>query len=404
MIIVLAATAVPFVAAPSAYAYPQGALACVATGVHVAGGADAPQANPSAVPCGPDSSSRAAAQANGDPGTAELTAGAVSTTAVLHDVPVDGDNGTARASADGSIIVSGATVISATGLATQATVRCVDGNPVMTGTSVVGALTINGASIALTGGPQAIPTAAGPLYVNAVESPAPNVLLQRALWLKTVRGDIVSVEAAVGYVDQPCQNGSPPPPPPPTLSGFGCYGSALRDNGDAPFDANPRVGPCITSTASGASASAASASVSASGLYATTSSRPNPLPDYSTATPYPEGASASASAGASQLSTSMGSGIRADSVGAKATSTCRAGRIGLTSGSQVHGLVVGGAPLPDTTMPMDIPLPGGSTLHLNWIRQNSVYVERRALWLQADNSGENVVIGDVLVGANTSPC
>ena len=78
------------------------------------------QANPSAVPCADDSSTRIATQSTGAAGTAEVSGASVSTTGILHDSPVDGDKGTADATGDETIIVSGATIIRARALSARA--------------------------------------------------------------------------------------------------------------------------------------------------------------------------------------------------------------------------------------------------------------------------------------------
>jgi hypothetical protein len=341
-------------------------------------------------------------------GTITANAPSASTSSTLNYdpavnyAPVDGDNGTAQASAQTVTIVSGSTVIKADGLSAQAAVTCQLGNFVLSGSASVGALSINGNPVTLTGGPQDIPTPAGTLHVDAAYAPLTVARYQRALWLQTSSGDIIAAEAAVAGVDAPCTNGAPPPPPPP---GFGCWGSAIQytviGNAGRPFVANPNIGPCVDRHASAVNFGFASDFVAIKAPYADTSAaNPDPLP---TTTPYPDGASASATAGAASVQIGTGdSAIRANALSATATSTCSNRTFKFSGDSHVGGLRVGGVPIPDSTGPTDIKVLGG-TLHVNWSGGASNYTERRALWLES-TLGEDIVVGDVISGVNTNPC
>jgi hypothetical protein len=316
---------------------------------------------------------------------------------------VNGDNGTAQGAAQQATIASGSTVIKADAISAQAAVTCSAGSPALSGQASVGNLSINGNSVLLTGGPQDIPTPAGTLHVDAAYSPGSNVRHQRALWLQTSAGDIIVDEAAVGYVNQPCVNGSPPPPP-TVKPALGCRGIAVQYNGGANFVANFPVVPCASAQSSGADFTTTNSFTSVSSVYANTSSSPDPI---ATSTPYPQGTTVAARAGSG--SADIGSGlsveIKANTTGAAATGVCFNHAVALTSSSQVHGLQVGGTAIADSTVPTDIALAGGATLHVNWYYTDGSYVERRALWLQGATLGQDVVIGDVIAGANdTNPC
>jgi hypothetical protein len=170
--------------------------------------------------------------------------------------------------------------------------------------------------------------------------------------------------------------------------------------------ANAQIGPCVTSKASATTFSADNGFVSSNNLYANTLAHPNPLPTWTSTTPFPGGTYVTAKAGAGNVNIGLNAfPISANSVASATTSTCSGpGVQSLSSSSQVHGLVVGGNPAGDVTTPTDITLPSGvGTVHLNWIFQNSVYVERRALWLETF-LGQDVILGDSLAGSNTNPC
>lgn len=402
----LGATAVALTLAAPALAYPQGSFACYATSLHVDGASDPLVANTNAVPCMNDSQSAASNQVHGSAGTAQSGANSASTSQVLHDTPVNGDNGSAQSSAQEAVIVSGNTVIKADVFNTQASVTCSAGSPQLAGSARVGALNVNGNPVPLKGGPQDVSTPAGVLHVDASYSPGSNVLYQRGLWLQTSAGDIIVSEAAVGYVNSPCVNGLPPPPPTPPNPAFGCRGIALQNNGNVSFVANLAVVPCVSSSSSAASYSAGNTFTSETGLYASTSSSPDPLPAYTTLTPYPQGTTVNASAGAATVDIGPGTGaeITAGVTSANATGACFNRAVVLKSSSQVHGLHVGSIAFADLTLPTDIPLPGGGILHVNWYFSDGYFVQRRALWLQTPAAGD-VIVGDVIAGANDqNPC
>lgn len=393
-------------AAPAA-AYPQGAFACYASALHVDGANDPLVANSSAVPCQSQSQSAASNQVNGPPGTAQSGRNSATTGGILHDVPQDGDTATAQATALEAVIVSGNTVIKADVFNTKAAVVCTSASPVFSGSASVGDLTVNGNSIPLTGGPQTVSTPAGPLHVAATYQPASNVFEERGLWLQTAQGDIVVSEAAVGYVNTPCVNGSPPPPPSPPNPGLGCRGVALQNNGSFNFTANLAVVPCVSSSQSASTLTGDAGSVSASGLYARTGSSPDPLPTYSALTPFPSGTYVTADAGAANVELALGGGqdVAAGPVSAHGAGACLNRAPALQSSSSVVGLRVGATHFADSTMPMDIALPGGGTLHVNWYYSDGYYVARRALWLEAPSQGLSVIVGDVIAGANdANPC
>ena len=402
--------------AASAQADPQGHWSCFTTAVHVDGATDPVIANPNPAPCQNDSQSASATgTVKASPGSAAATSVSVSTSAVLHSPPQVGDKASGQGTAQSVTIVSGNTVIKADGLSTQASVTCTatgstatntTGSFTLSGTASVTGLSINGNQVPITGGPQTIPTPAGTLYIDAAYQPVSFAVYQRALWLQTSSGDIIADEAAVAGVGQPCQDGPPPPPPPPPTPGFGCYASAIQAGPLRPLVANPFIGPCSTQHASGTSASLDNNVVTASAPYANTLAHPNPLPAFTALTPYPTGTYVAANAGAGSVKIGLDAfPITANSVGSSTTAWCSApGTQSLSSTSQVDGLTLAGGPMPDSTTPTDITIPDGvGTLHLNWIFQNSVFVERRALWLETF-LGQDVIIGDSLAGSNSNPC
>lgn len=401
------ASSVSAMAATTAQAYPQGYFACYSTAVHVDGGSVDPViANRYAAPCRPDSQSAAATgDVDGAPGNAAATGVLATTTIGYNDPPVDGDNGTGRVSADRATIVSGTTVIKADGISADAAATCSGGSFNLTSRASVDSLTINGVPILLTGGPQEVPTAAGVLHIGDAYQPVPYAVFARALWLQAPAGDIIVGESAVAGINKPCLDGPPPAPGPPPSPGFGCWANASRTGPLQPFIANQQIGPCATDHASGAEGSAVNSIASASSLYADTIAKPNPLPVYTMATPYPAGTYVNSSAGGKRIKLALDAApISVDALSATVRSTCKSGEIVLTSSGQVNGLRINNQAVADSTAQTDIPLANGAgVVHLNWEFRNGVYVERRALWVQTF-LGQEVIIGDVIAGANSNPC
>lgn len=426
--------------AAGAQAYPQGHFACFGTAVH----ADRPLngslipgdpviANPFSAPCQADSQSGTVSATNGS-GTTVVARGATAGTSNTQDYnpadnrpPVVGDNGTAQGAAQSILIVAPGVVIKADALSAQAKVACTSvgsssanttGSFSLTGSASVGSLTINGSPVALTGGPQTIPTAAGTLYVDAAYQPVSFALFQRALWLQTPSGDIIAGEAAVagvnGFLSQygagggpPCQDGPAPSLPPPTAA-FGCQGTAaqffVNHNPINPFVANPSLGPCVTSHASAVNFGLASDFVVVKAPYGDTANQPDPLPS---STPYPDGTTSSADAGAAGVQ--IGSSLGAGPVSSHSSVTCTNHSFVVGGSSQIAGLHIGAASIPDLSTPMNIPVLGG-TLHINWTGGAANYTEHRAIWFES-TLGYDVVVGDTIAGTSIdssgkplSPC
>lgn len=383
-----------------AQAYPQGRFACYGSVIRTDSAGEPVRANPFAAPCQADTQAAPVAQAKGPAGTVVTVLAAATTNSRLQDTPADGDNGTADANAQKVVVVSGTTVIKASIVKAQADVTCNGGVPELSGQATVGDLSINGRSIAVTGGEQTINTPAGLLHIDTGYRPVSYALYQRALWLEAPTGQMIIGEAAVAYIDSPCLDGPPPPPPPPPPPGFGCYANAIKYAQSRPYVANPSIGPCLASRAYAADFGLQSGLFSTLGLYASTVVDPAPLP---AGPPYPDGASTTASAGAGAISVGSGpTSIMASGASAEATAVCRNGKIALSSSSQVHGLRVGTIVVGDTTEARNINVPDG-VLHINWRDQNARTVDRRAVWLE-NARGADVIIGHVVVGENTNPC
>lgn len=124
----------------------------------------------------------------------------------------DGDRAHARASAADLELTVAGTTIQAELLASEATARCEDGAPTVSGSSQIAGLGVNGQSIAVTGQPNQIVTVAGAtLIINEQTSAGAGDITVNAL--RVSLPGIATVIVSSAHADVTC--GAPPPPPPP---------------------------------------------------------------------------------------------------------------------------------------------------------------------------------------------
>jgi hypothetical protein len=168
-------------------------------------------ANPQDDPCLDDRSFLANARTTllATPGLVVLTAPEAATDVVPDDqtqAPADGDRGVADAKLAGVTVTLGLTSIKATLLSARAEARCSARTPALTGRSTVASLAINNQGYAPGDRAMTIPAGLATVAVNSTTS-AGGKVVQRALWIKTLLGDIVIGEASAGVVGNPCRQG-----------------------------------------------------------------------------------------------------------------------------------------------------------------------------------------------------
>ncbi|MCP2170035.1 Calx-beta domain-containing protein [Goodfellowiella coeruleoviolacea] len=178
-----------------------GVFSCRASALNLVG-VEPVVANPSDVPCVPDSKTVARVGLNAGAlavNAKALTATTVQTPGELTSAPpAEGDNATATASVDTTTISTLGLTIELGVIRSTASARCVPGEgglvPRFSGDSTVASLKINGVPTEIGSGPVTIPLVIGSLTLNSTETTATSVV-QRAVALDTVLADVVIGEA-----------------------------------------------------------------------------------------------------------------------------------------------------------------------------------------------------------------
>ncbi|MEV4138492.1 Calx-beta domain-containing protein [Dactylosporangium sp. NPDC049742] len=197
-----------------------GTFSCTAQVLRV-GPLSSPAANPAGVPCVDDG--KVLAQLTLDSGLIKvesktLDANTALTPDDLGTAPAAGDNGTARATVEAVKITIGGLVPTTIELGlVQATAKatCASGPgglaPVLSGSSSVAYLRINGVAVAVGGAPLTVPLVVGALKLNATTT-TPTSVTQQAVVLDTLLTDVVIGEAradvhgsAVNPTGNPCR-------------------------------------------------------------------------------------------------------------------------------------------------------------------------------------------------------
>jgi len=125
----------------------------------------------------------------------------------LRTPPAAGDRSEADARTSVVTLLAGATTVKASVVTSHAEARCTAGVPVLSGSSVVTSLTVNGAPVAIGTGEVRINVLLGVLHINSTTKTATGVT-QRGIWFQsTLLGpalDVVVAEAKAGFSGNPC--------------------------------------------------------------------------------------------------------------------------------------------------------------------------------------------------------
>lgn len=358
--------------------------------VHDLGGTVEPVvANRRYDPCRVETAGPQPATAGGAAGSTAVAAGSASTFAKGGRDPAEGDTWGGRAQGSDVLLTGDGHRITAEQIAVEARVECRSGAPVLSSTSTVTALTVDGQRVEVPDGgePLHYSVANGVLHVNAEVTTA-NGVQRRALWFQGMTADVVAGEARAGVVDAPCQDApDPAPKTPPPPSPWSCRASAVK-----------LFAPHLGVTPLGALVEPAAANPGLSPCRSRNASRATMRSETRT------GATASATTHVTKvLLTRPGIVITADLAAASARGECVGGELQLTGSSRVAGLHINAGPYGHSAtdlfpgQQMAFPLPGGARLFVNYRIDGPDRVTRRALWLDTVGTGD-LVVGEATVG------
>jgi hypothetical protein len=146
-------------------------------------------------------------------GTIKVGANLISTSTnqtpddLVNTTPAAGDRAEADSKAAVVTLLAGLTSVKASVVTSHAEARCTGGAPVLSGSSVITSLTVNGAPVVIGTGEVKINVLLGVLHINSTVKTATGVT-QRGIWFEsTLLGsalDVVVSEAKAGVTGNPC--------------------------------------------------------------------------------------------------------------------------------------------------------------------------------------------------------